>query len=152
MARTVPEAVLLIGIPGAGKTTFYVQNFFQTHVRISRDMLRTRARESELVRACFATHQSFVVDDTNLTRAERQPMIAEALAAGFRVCAYFFTPNVRRSIALNKKRVAKQNVPVFGVLLAFKRLEPPSMEEGFAALYDVDFGPDGQFIVSPGFN
>ena len=39
------ETVILVGIPGSGKTTFYRERFFETHVRISLDMLRMRDRE-----------------------------------------------------------------------------------------------------------
>ena len=39
------EAVILIGIQGAGKSTFYKDRFFNTHVRINLDMLKTRHRE-----------------------------------------------------------------------------------------------------------
>jgi hypothetical protein len=41
------QAVILIGLPGAGKTTFYRQQFFERHVRISLDMLRMRNRERD---------------------------------------------------------------------------------------------------------
>jgi predicted kinase len=40
------EAVVFIGIQASGKTTFYQQRFFATHVRISLDLLRTRERET----------------------------------------------------------------------------------------------------------
>jgi len=65
------EAVLLIGIPGSGKTTFYGERFLETHVRISLDLLRTRNRESIFVETCLRTQQRFVVDNTNVTAAER---------------------------------------------------------------------------------
>ena len=147
MARNAPEAVLLIGIPAAGKTTLYVERFFHSHVRISRDMLRTRAREIKLVRACIEARQSFAVDNTNLSREERAPYIAEARAAGFRITGYFFRPSVRRSIALNKKRGAEHNVPVFGILRAFKRIEAPALDEGFDAIYQVDLSEGLRFVV-----
>jgi len=47
------EAVLLIGIQASGKTTFYRERFFDTHIRISLDMLRTRERERVLMNACW---------------------------------------------------------------------------------------------------
>ena len=42
------EAVILIGIQGSGKSTFYRERFFDTHVRINLDMLKTRQREKLL--------------------------------------------------------------------------------------------------------
>lgn len=40
------EAVILCGIQASGKSAFYSERFFHTHVRINLDMLRTRRRES----------------------------------------------------------------------------------------------------------
>jgi predicted kinase len=148
MPRAVAEAVLLIGIPGSGKTTFYRERFFNTHVRLSLDLLKTRERESALLRACLSVWQSFVVDNTDVMVEERSPYIAAARAAGFRVTGYFFQANVRRSIALNKKREAGKAIPVYGVLRAYKRLVPPGRSEGFDALFLVDFGKDNEFVVT----
>jgi predicted kinase len=148
MPRAVAEAVLLIGIPGSGKTTFYRECFFNTHVRLCLDLLKTRERESALLRACLSVGQSFVIDNTNVMVEERAPYIAAARAAGFRVTGYFFQANVRRSIALNKKREAGKAVPVYGVLRAYKRLVPPERSEGFDALFLVDFGKDNEFVVT----
>jgi predicted kinase len=151
MARAaVAEAVLLIGIPGSGKTTFYRDPFFNSHVRLSLDLLKTRERESAILRACLSAGQSFVVDNTNVTAEERARYITAARAAGFRVIGYFFQANVRRSIALNKKREAAKAVPVYGVLRAYKRLVPPDSAEGFDQLFLVDFGKDNDFVVISG--
>jgi hypothetical protein len=79
---------------------------------------------------------------------ERAPYIAAARAAGFRVTGYLFQANVRRSIALNKKREAGKAVPVYGVLRAYKRLVSPERAEGFDALFLVDFGKDNEFVVT----
>lgn len=59
------EAVILIGVQGSGKTTFYLRRFFETHVRFSLDMLRTRRRERILLMACVEAKQPFVIDNTN---------------------------------------------------------------------------------------
>ena len=40
-----PEAVLICGIQGAGKSTLVRERCFDTHVRISRDLLRSANRE-----------------------------------------------------------------------------------------------------------
>ena len=65
------EAVILVGLQGAGQSSFYRERFFATHVRISLDLLKTRHRERRLLQACVETGQRFVVDNTNPTRAER---------------------------------------------------------------------------------
>ena len=76
------HAILLIGIPAAGKTTFYQQRFAQTHVRISLDMLRTRKRERLLLEACIAGKMPFVSDNTNATPQQRAIYLKAARTAG----------------------------------------------------------------------
>ena len=39
------ECIIFVGIQGSGKSTFYKENFFKTHVRINLDMLKSRNRE-----------------------------------------------------------------------------------------------------------
>ena len=92
------EAVLFVGVQGSGKTTFYKERFFDTHVRISRDMLKTRNRQSLLVSACLAGRQPFVVDDTNAAKSRRAEFIEPARAAGFRVRCFFFRCALREAL------------------------------------------------------
>jgi len=142
------ELILLIGVQGSGKTTFYRERFFDTHVRISRDMVKTRHRERVLVDACLAAKQAFVVDNTNALKATRAEYIALAKAAGFRVTGYYLRTDLRAALERNSRRTAGQAIPPAGVASTFKRLEPPSMSEGFDELRLVDI-VDGQgFIVS----
>ncbi len=61
------ELILFIGIQATGKSSFYLERFFRTHVRINGDMLKTRHREELLVRACLEGKTPFVVDKMNLT-------------------------------------------------------------------------------------
>lgn len=84
------EAVLFIGIQGLGKSSFYKERFFNTHVRINLDMLKTKNRQRVLLNACLEGKQPFVIDNTNVTAEARSYFIAEAKAAGFRVVGYYF--------------------------------------------------------------
>ena len=149
MAKSAPEAAILIGIQGSGKTTFYTRRLIESHMRLSLDLLKTREREAAFLAACLAAGQSFAVDNTNVLADGRARYIEPSKAAGFRVLAYFLRPNVRRSIALNKKREGSKAVPVYGVLRAYKRLEPPSPDEGFDDIFAVDIGEDNEFVVQP---
>ena len=143
------EAVILVGIQASGKSTFYRQRYFETHVRISRDMLRTKTREQLLVDACIQARQPFVVDNTNVRAEERARYVAPARAGGFRVVCYFFRTGTRAAIARNRLREGKAVVPVPGILGTYKKLEEPRPEEGFDAIYAVTLNASNEFVVEP---
>jgi predicted kinase len=124
------EAIIFIGLQGSGKTTYFMNHFAATHAHVSRDIQQSAEREMTFVRECLRTGRSFVVDNTNATRAARGPYIREAAAAGFRVLGYFFDTPVRIAIGRNNHRHDKKPIPVPAILRAAKRLEPPSLEEG----------------------
>jgi predicted ABC-type ATPase len=134
------EAVVFIGVQGAGKSTFYQRRFFQTHIRINLDMLKTRDRERLFLQACILTQQPFVVDNTNVRAAERARYIAPARDAGFRVVGYFFDTPVQEAIRRNKQRAGRAVIPVAGLVGPHKRHEPPRLAEGFDLLYRVRIG------------
>jgi predicted kinase len=143
------EAVIFIGIQGSGKSTFYRERFFDTHIRINLDMLRTRRREQILFDACLAAQQSFVIDNTNPTKSDRARYIAPARAAGFRVIAYLFNSTMREAIQRNNQRKLKAKIPAAAIAAAFKRLESPSLQEGFDEIFTVEVAPGGGFVVTP---
>ena len=142
------EAVLFVGIQGAGKSTFYQQRFFDTHIRISLDMLRTRYREQVFLHACILGKQPFVVDNTNVLASERERYITPAKEAGFRIVGYYFPVPVRHAIGRNQKREGKKKIPVQGILGTQKRLQPPRREEGFDGLYCVTVTETNEFVVA----
>lgn len=145
------EAVLLIGLQAAGKSTFFKQRFFDTHVRINLDMLRTHARENALLHACLSTGQPFVVDKMNQTVTHRKRYIDAARAAGYRVIGYYFQSRVADCLARNATRPLYQRIPDSGVLGAAAQLERPSYAEGFDELYYVRINDQvaGEFLVDP---
>lgn len=142
------HAVVFIGIPGSGKSSFYKETFFTTHVRISLDLVKTRYREKRLLDVCLETDQRFVVDNTNPTRAERAAYIAPARAARVRytIHGYIFESQVEECLRRNATRPEAQRVPDVAILSAAKKLELPSMDEGFDAPKYVQM-VDGGFRV-----
>lgn len=141
------EAVIFIGIQGTGKSSFYKERFFHTHVRINLDMLKTKNRFRSLLTACLEGGQQFVVDNTNITKQVRAEVIGQAKAAGFRVVGYYFRSNISAALARNSERVDAARIPDVGVLGTHKRLEIPQRGEGFDALYYVWIDPEGKFQV-----
>lgn len=142
------ELILFIGLQATGKSSFYRQTFYRTHVRINLDMLRTRPREKLLVDACISGKTKFVVDNTNLTRDDRVRYISPAKAAGFRVIGYFFESRVADALRRNAGRPASERVPDKAIVAAGNRLQLPTASEGFDELFSVRLVEEDQFDVA----
>lgn len=142
------EAVIFCGIQASGKTTFYGQRFPKTHVRISLDDVRSRRREQALVKRCLAEGKPFVVDNTNITRAERARYIASAKAVGFRVIGYFFATDPKKAFERNRRRPVGEAIPAGGLFGTYKRLEPPTLDEGYDELHRVEIVGDDGFSIT----
>jgi predicted kinase len=143
------EAVVLCGMQGSGKTTLYRDHFLETHVRVGMDLLRTRPREAAFVALCLETRQPFVVDATNATPADRRRYVAPAREAGFRVVAYLVEVDPAVALARNAARPAARRVPVAGVAGTGRRLQRPTAEEGFDALWHAAQALDGGWRIEP---
>jgi predicted kinase len=141
------EAVIFIGIPAVGKSSFFKARFFNSHVRINLDMLKTRHRETLVLRACIDGKQPFVVDNTNVLVADRAPYIEAAKSAGFVVNGFYFRSSVNDALALNRTRSESERIPDKGILGKYKQLQIPSLSEGFDHLFYVTMGTAGEFIV-----
>ncbi|MEW6252242.1 MAG: AAA family ATPase [Planctomycetota bacterium] len=141
------EVVVFCGIQAAGKTAFYVERFLRTHVRISLDLVHTRARERALLETCLATRQPCVIDNTNVTRARRAVYIEAARHAAMRVIGYFFDVPLGEALARNRLRPGAERIPEPGIVAAWRRLEPPRHDEGFDVLYRVTLPAGGGFAV-----
>lgn len=143
------ELVVFVGIQATGKSSFYRERFYRTHVRINLDMLRTRHRERILCEACLRAQQAFVVDNTNVTKAERANYILPAKAAGFRVVGFFFRSRVAEALLRNASRPEVDRVPDKAIHGMSGRMELPNLEEGFDALHFVQLTEGEQFVVEP---
>lgn len=146
------ELVVFIGIPGAGKSTFYQRRFSNSHIRLNLDMLKTRHRERILTRACLEAKQPFVIDNTNVTREARAKYIEQARAAGFSVTGYYFKSDLQDAIERNSQRSGRAQIPVKGLIAMHRKLELPSYDEGFDRLFYVEIGDDGEFLVKAWLN
>jgi predicted kinase len=141
------QAILLIGLQGAGKSTLYQQRFSNTHLRLNLDMLKTRHRLKLLLDACLAAKQPFVIDNTNPTKACRLLYLQAAKAAGFQCVGYYLQSKLDDCKLRNAQRPVEQQVPLPGLLGTAARLELPSWEEGFDELYYVRIDEQNTFVI-----
>ena len=134
MEKTI---VIIIGIQGSGKSTFYNKFLKDEFVRINLDTLKTRHREKLLIEECIENKKSFAVDNTNPTRLDRERYIPLAKAAGYRIVGYFMQSKIRECIERNNKRQGKERIPEGAIVCTSNKLEMPSYDEGFDELYFV---------------
>ena len=141
------ELIILIGIPASGKSSFYQAKFFDTHIRINLDMLRTRHREKELLYKCIELKQKIVIDNTNPTIEDRKKYILPARENGYSVIGYFFRSQITESLERNADRKGRKKIPEVGVKSSHARFQLPNYNEGFNELYYVKIDRDNNFIV-----
>ncbi len=140
------ETVIFCGIQATGKTTFFKENFFKTHIRISLDLLKTRNKEQKFIDTCLATQQRYVVDNTNPTKVDRAKYISDAKANKFKVVGYYFQSKINDALNRNSQRLGKENIPEVGIKGTFNKLEIPTFDEGFDELYFVEID-DNNFKI-----
>jgi predicted kinase len=141
------ETVIFIGIQATGKSTFYKEKFFRTHMRINLDMLKTRNRENKFLDACIQAKQPFVVDNTNSTAEDRRKYIEQAKRAGFKVIGYYFQSGINEAVLRNKEREGKERIPLVGIRSTHAKLQLPDLNEGFDELYYVRIDEGNKFVV-----
>ena len=140
------EAVILMGIPGSGKSSFAKERFFHSHVRISLDQLKTRHREHRLLEFCLTTEQRFVVDNTNPAQLERAAYIDAAKRHRFQVIGYYFQSSVADCLRRNAQRADLERVPEVAILAIASKFELPHRGEGFDQLFYVRLAEAG-FVI-----
>lgn len=131
------EMLLFVGLQAAGKSTFFKEKWYETHMRLNMDMLRTRHREAILLDALLQAKQPFVVDNTNPTAEDRKAYIDKAQAHQFRIAGYYFVPDYLESLRRNEGRAGKAKIPEIGIKSVMKKLQQPTWDEGFDDIYDV---------------
>jgi predicted kinase len=137
---------MFVGIPGCGKSTFYKEQFFSSHLRLSLDLLNTRNKEQRFLNLALSLQQRVVIDNTNVLREERTKYITKAKEKRYEVIGYYFESILSDCLQRNEKRIGKDRIENVGVIAKFKQLQAPSFVEGFDKLYFVKIEGD-QFNV-----
>ena len=157
------EVVILMGIPGAGKSRLAADYIEQGYARLNRDERggSLRALADELDAQLAAGAHRLVLDNTYLTRAARNLVIETAgrHAAAVR-CVWLDTPLAQAQVNLVERllerfgtlptpeqiRSASRGEPWLMLptsqMRALRELEPPSADEGFASIDTVSFSRD----------
>jgi len=154
------EVVLVMGIPGAGKSSVANAYVDRGYVRLNRDQRGGSLRElsEALDRTLSSGAEHVILDNTYLTRATRSRVIESAQRHRALVrCIWLDTPLAQAQVNLverlldrfgslpSPEDLAVQAKGEPGLLApasqmrAYRELEPPSDDEGFTAIEHVAF-------------
>ena len=154
------EVVLVMGIPGAGKTRVAQEYVARGYVRLNRDERGGALRElaEALDAQLTAGARRVVLDNTYLTRAARSRVVEAATRHRLPTrCVWLDTPLAQAQVNLVERMLAQfPTLPTPdqlrdlarrhpGVLAptsqmrTFRELEPPATDEGFAGVETIAF-------------
>ena len=141
MTSAALEIVILIGIPASGKSTFYRERFSETHVLVSKDLMkssRDRAgKQTRLIEEALASGSSVVVDNTNPTVEDRAAIIQNAVRHEARIVGYYFDTDVAEALRRNARRTGRARVPDIAIRIIEAKMTRPRYDEGFDELHVV---------------
>ena len=124
----------MVGLQGAGKST-WVAEHLPGHTVVSKDhwprARHREARQRRVVAGLLAEGTAVVVDNTNPSPAEREPLVALARAAGVPVRAVFLDVPLAVCRDRNDRRTGRARVPPVGLFATAARLVAPTTTEGF---------------------
>lgn len=129
------EMIIFTGIPASGKSSLYKELFFNSHLRISMDLLNTRNKEHKLLQYGFETQSKMVIDNTNVTMESRKKYIESAKQNQYQIIGYFFDSSVPDCLERNRNR--KDTINEIGIKAKYKELQKPAFEEGFDKIFTV---------------
>jgi aryl-alcohol dehydrogenase-like predicted oxidoreductase len=154
------EVVLVMGIPGAGKTRLAADFVSRGYGRLNRDERGGSLRHltQALDDALASGSRRVVLDNTYLTRAVRSHVIEAAARHGVATrCVWLDTPLAQAQVNLVERlldrfgalpgpeelsELAKSEPGILAPtrqMRAFRELEPPSNDEGFASVLRIPF-------------
>lgn len=141
--------ILCIGIPGSGKSTCIANNFPTANV-ISPDHYIGYTKESpwtfdsaknawktadRLLDEALKRGDELIIFDATFPKAKkRKKYIDKGIKNGFEVVALFCPIPLKISLARNEMRDKFRAVPKATILDMNKRLEEPTLEEGFTEI------------------
>lgn len=136
--------ILMVGLPGSGKTTVSL-NEFPDFVRISQDELGSKQKCLEKFIELLNAGKDIIIDRTNINKKQRADFITIAQNYNYNIhCLFFYPypekcvdriierrnhPTITEALSVNKKRKIVYDF--------YNSLEHPSVEEGISLIVTV---------------
>lgn len=136
--------VILVGIPGSGKTSYAQELVNLGYVRISQDAVNgNRAKTTEAFNNALNEGKNIVLDRCNINKDQRRPWVNKAMSAGYEErIAVLFETTKEECVERVSKRKGHETIPETTPIDKIKRIvygfhsskEDPQFAEGFTAI------------------
>ena len=135
--------IVITGIPGSGKSTLVMKRF-GTYRRINLDTVKSRSREENEILKALNNNEDIVIDNTNTTRKARKRYLDLAKSFGVPVRSVYLRCPLDLALKRNESRKDEEQVPSYVVKFYNRKLEVPSLEEGFDSCEIIDINEEGR--------
>jgi bifunctional polynucleotide phosphatase/kinase len=122
------ELVILVGLPGSGKTSI-VNNHFKSYCVLSGDLLKTHKKILMSLQKNIKLDKSIIIDATNPTIAKRSEYIKIAQANNVKIRCIHVNTSFEESLQRNNTR--DMPVPKIVYYMYRKNFQEPTLSEGF---------------------
>ena len=157
------DLVIMMGVPGSGKSTWAKKMLGETDTYISRDEIRFSlvkedeeyfSKENEVLRTFFekidaailTTKRYVYADATHLSPTGRRQLLANLKNKPNRIYAVYIDVSLETALKRNAERTGRALVPAEVIARMHKSIVLPTEKEGINALFFV--GEDGQVELS----
>lgn len=142
------EMVVFVGWPASGKSSLYRSIFApKGFLHVNQDLLGTKEKCHKAARKALESGQSVAIDNTNPAAADRKPYIDMAKSKRIAVRCIRLGTTREVSVHNNYFRVKEtkgkvRRIPAVAYNIFNKKLEEPTVREGFESVETVAFSPD----------
>ncbi|KAM0728010.1 Bifunctional polynucleotide phosphatase/kinase [Formica fusca] len=138
------EMILMVGSPGSGKSHF-VKNYLKEYEHVNRDTLGSWQKCIAAVEQYLNQGKSVVIDNTNPDPASRRRYTEISKKRNVPIRCFIMTTSIEHAKHNNKFRelTDPSHIPVNEIIINsyMKNYVPPTLEEGFKEIVEINFIP-----------